>query len=206
MPSRDRTIRMTVEQARAAASTTPPLPAFTDEEIERRAADDPDAPLSTDAELAEAVREYAPGAPRRRPKQLLSLRIDADVVDAYRATGPGWQRRMHEILAAGAPGVTGAARVVSGQSSFEALQFQSLHERVLRIEQQIGGEKAHAGRQRPHTVRVADWSVVSGEKSRGGSKGGGRVVGSKPGGQVAAKHRAKSPGGVLSPGKAPRKP
>ena len=37
-------------------------------------------------------------------KELISLRIDQDVVAAYRATGPGWQARMNEALRAGLRG------------------------------------------------------------------------------------------------------
>lgn len=105
MPTRSQTIRMTLEQARAAAAGIPSPATSSDEEIERRAKSDPDAPLATDEQLAGAEREYRAGATRLRPKQLLSLRIDADVVEAYRATGPGWQGRMHAAIVAGAPRV-----------------------------------------------------------------------------------------------------
>ncbi|MEH3147429.1 MAG: BrnA antitoxin family protein [Methylobacterium frigidaeris] len=30
---------------------------------------------------------------------LLSLRLDPDVVEAFKATGPGWQTRINEVLA-----------------------------------------------------------------------------------------------------------
>jgi uncharacterized protein (DUF4415 family) len=37
--------------------------------------------------------------PAKRPaKQMVTLRIKPSVVDAYRATGPGWQTRMTEVL------------------------------------------------------------------------------------------------------------
>jgi uncharacterized protein (DUF4415 family) len=39
-------------------------------------------------------------APTKRPN---SLRVDADVLAAYRATGKGWQARMNATLAAHAP-------------------------------------------------------------------------------------------------------
>lgn len=74
-----------------------------------------DNPPLTDAEIAELrpVQEvpevYAllpkrgPGRPRRPDAKVnLTLRIDPGLLDAYRATGPGWQVRMHEALAAGA--------------------------------------------------------------------------------------------------------
>lgn len=36
------------------------------------------------------------------PKARISLRIDTDVIAAYRATGSGWQTRINEALARGA--------------------------------------------------------------------------------------------------------
>jgi len=45
------------------------------------------------------------GKPRGRPKgsatsekSLVSLRLDNDVLERFRASGPGWQRRVNEIL------------------------------------------------------------------------------------------------------------
>jgi hypothetical protein len=32
------------------------------------------------------------------PRQLLSIRLPADVIDRWKATGPGWQTRMAERL------------------------------------------------------------------------------------------------------------
>jgi uncharacterized protein (DUF4415 family) len=36
--------------------------------------------------------------PSDHPKQALKLRIDADVVEYFRATGPGWQTRINDTL------------------------------------------------------------------------------------------------------------
>jgi uncharacterized protein (DUF4415 family) len=36
--------------------------------------------------------------PSENPKQALKLRIDADVVEYFRATGPGWQTRINAAL------------------------------------------------------------------------------------------------------------
>jgi uncharacterized protein (DUF4415 family) len=51
-------------------------------------------------ETAEAVRRYrGQRGPQKGPtKELISLRVDRDVVAAYRATGPGWQNRAGEAL------------------------------------------------------------------------------------------------------------
>jgi len=39
------------------------------------------------------------GRPRSaNPRRLISLRLPADVVERWRATGPGWQTRMAERL------------------------------------------------------------------------------------------------------------
>ena len=39
------------------------------------------------------------GRPRiERPKEAIKLRIDADVVEAFRKTGPGWQTRINLML------------------------------------------------------------------------------------------------------------
>lgn len=50
-------------------------------------------------ETAEAVRYRGQRGPQKSPtKELISLRVDRDVVAAYRATGPGWQNRAGEAL------------------------------------------------------------------------------------------------------------
>ena len=51
-------------------------------------------------ETAAAARRYrGQRGPQKSPtKELVSLRIDRDVVAAYRATGPGWQKRAGEAL------------------------------------------------------------------------------------------------------------
>lgn len=36
------------------------------------------------------------------PRKLISLRLPAEVLERWRATGPGWQTRMAERLSAGA--------------------------------------------------------------------------------------------------------
>lgn len=42
--------------------------------------------------------------PQKNPtKELITLRLDREVIAAYRATGPGWQGRMNEALKVRAP-------------------------------------------------------------------------------------------------------
>jgi uncharacterized protein (DUF4415 family) len=93
---------------------TPKLRALTDEEeerIQKGIAEDPDNPEWTEEdfknarpfaevfpELAESIRR-ARGRPAvERPKQQISLRLDPDVIDAFKATGKGWQSRINDAL------------------------------------------------------------------------------------------------------------
>ncbi len=56
-------------------------------------------PELTDDMLALAVVKRG-GRPRsEHPRQLISLRLPAEVIARWRATGPGWQTRMAERLA-----------------------------------------------------------------------------------------------------------
>ena len=38
--------------------------------------------------------------PVEAPKKLVSLRLDADVIEALEASGPGWRQRINDILKA----------------------------------------------------------------------------------------------------------
>lgn len=67
--------------------------------------DPDDAPALDDAWFAEAD-QYDQGTLVRKggrpkathPKQMVTLRLDADVVECFRNSGPGWQTRMNEAL------------------------------------------------------------------------------------------------------------
>lgn len=66
--------------------------------------DPDDAPELTDA-FFEVADEYVgerlvrPGRPRTTsPKQALTVRYDAEVIEAFKATGKGWQTRMNAAL------------------------------------------------------------------------------------------------------------
>lgn len=83
------------------------LDATTDEEIARQIAEDPDtAPELTDewfdkAELRVGDRLIRRGRgrpPLDSPKKLVSLRLDQDVIERFRAGGPGWQSRINAAL------------------------------------------------------------------------------------------------------------
>lgn len=90
------------------------IPMVSDEDearIQQQIADDPDAPEASDDELAqakpfaEAFPQFAEALTKARgrppvdiPKQQISLRLDPDVIAAYKRTGKGWQGRINEIL------------------------------------------------------------------------------------------------------------
>lgn len=57
---------------------------------------DPDALPFTDAEYAQARRMGRPPLPVTKPT--LNMRIDADVLEALRASGRGWQTKVNAIL------------------------------------------------------------------------------------------------------------
>jgi len=81
----------------------------------RRVVDPENPPLTAEdfAQMRPALDVMPPAAaaayrrsrgPQRTPtKRAISLRVDPDVLEAYRATGKGWQARMHDTLAAHAP-------------------------------------------------------------------------------------------------------
>lgn len=49
--------------------------------------------------LAEKMRKAAGGRPKsERPKVAVSLRLDPEVIEAFKAAGPGWQSRMNQAL------------------------------------------------------------------------------------------------------------
>ena len=88
---------ITMEQARALSRSVAPIPRRipTDAALQAQVDADPDlAPLQTTDQLNAAV--LVPGPTRT----LVSLCVDNDVLESYRATGKGWQTRMHAVLAA----------------------------------------------------------------------------------------------------------
>jgi uncharacterized protein (DUF4415 family) len=81
----------------------PPITDAEEARIQALIASDPDAPEITDEQIAkrmtfsEMMRRV--GRPRvPHPKQQVSVRLDADVLEKLRATGPGWQARMNAAL------------------------------------------------------------------------------------------------------------
>ncbi len=83
------------------------LDATTDDDIARQIAEDPDtAPELNDEWFDKADLHYGETLLRRgrgrppvdAPKKLVSLRLDRDVIDRFRAGGPGWQSRINAAL------------------------------------------------------------------------------------------------------------
>jgi uncharacterized protein (DUF4415 family) len=84
-------------------------------EIQSGIARDPENPELTEDELARlrparevlppdllsalAKRRRGQRGPQKTPtKKLVTLRLDPDVLDHFRASGPGWQSRLNETL------------------------------------------------------------------------------------------------------------
>jgi len=64
--------------------------------IQRGIDQDPDNPEWTADDFAKARRGGRPKSVS--PKVLLSVRYDADIVEAFKATGDGYQARMNDAL------------------------------------------------------------------------------------------------------------
>jgi len=92
---------MTLREAKAAASQTDwqRLNNMTDEEITRAAETDTDN-LPLDDPFFETARHLSPSALLKEIKQQITLRIDADVLEWFRASGSGYQSRMNAVLKA----------------------------------------------------------------------------------------------------------
>jgi uncharacterized protein (DUF4415 family) len=69
----------------------------TDDDIRRAIAEDPDAAPELDDEWFAAARA---AAARTEGKQPISFRVDPDILEFFRAQGPGYQKRMHAVLRA----------------------------------------------------------------------------------------------------------
>ncbi len=102
------------ESKRVLGSNLGRLDATTDKEIARHMVED-DAPELTDEDFANAEvwdgntflghgRDFKNGKRKAgRPKgsgtkELVTLRIDRDILDRFRAGGPGWQTRLNDVL------------------------------------------------------------------------------------------------------------
>ena len=83
--------------------TKPRVPEITPEEEAQlariMAEGDPDDIFPTDEEI-EAARRRRGRPPLESPRQQISIRLEPEVIAKFKATGPGWQRRINDILKA----------------------------------------------------------------------------------------------------------
>lgn len=102
------------ERQRLALEKVRSLPELSDEEEARilaGALSDPDARPLTDEDLAqfrpayEVMPEFVAKVMRQRgrppaetPKKQVTLRLDQDVLDHFKSSGPGWQTRINDAL------------------------------------------------------------------------------------------------------------
>jgi len=95
---------MTARSKATKAAMPDALPPLTDEDGEVRELTAEDfknfRPTSDFPELAELFeRARGQRGPQKAPvKDRVGLRLDHDVVEHFRATGPGWQSRINDIL------------------------------------------------------------------------------------------------------------
>ena len=98
--SAKRTVKRTRSKAGSAAPKTDwaRLRAMTDRDIERAVRADPDAaPILTERWLRNAKLVMPI---ERRPKVAISLRVESEVIDWFKAQGGPYQSRMHAVLKA----------------------------------------------------------------------------------------------------------
>lgn len=82
----------------SARTLIPPTPEE-DAVITAAALSDPDAIPLTDEEWQAVVPFLQRGRPLKpHPKISTTIRLDADVLTALKATGPGWQTRVNETM------------------------------------------------------------------------------------------------------------
>ena len=96
-----------IAAARQKARNLPPLSDEEDAELTAAALSDPDNPPLTEKFWANAkpmsderlARYRGMRGPQRAPvKTATSIRLDADVVAHFKASGPGWQSRINQAL------------------------------------------------------------------------------------------------------------
>jgi uncharacterized protein (DUF4415 family) len=75
-------------------------PEWTDEDVRtaRRGADVLPAAFLRESDAATAARKGR-GPGKRPPRTMVSIRLEQELIAAYKASGPGWQGRMRDVLA-----------------------------------------------------------------------------------------------------------
>jgi uncharacterized protein (DUF4415 family) len=93
--SDETTVKRTLASKRRGRTDWARVDALTDEEIEAAVAADPDAAPNLDTEWFRGATLVIPGR-----KKAVSLRIDSDVLEWYKAQGGRYQSRMNAVLRA----------------------------------------------------------------------------------------------------------
>ena len=74
-------------------------PALTDDFFEQGEWKIGDQPVSAQAGVAALREALSRGRPKAQStKQALTVRYDAEIIEAFKATGKGWQTRMNDAL------------------------------------------------------------------------------------------------------------
>lgn len=92
--SEQRIVRRTLNTLRKGKTDWKRVGKLTDAEIERAVAEDPDAAPLLDEEWFKDAELVYPD------KQMISIRLDSDVLKHFRGTGPRWQTRINSVLKA----------------------------------------------------------------------------------------------------------
>ena len=88
---------MSAKRAKSASVFVDPddAPEWTEDQLDR-------AEVAVSGEVvrsAQGTLTKRPGRPRlASPKQVVSLRLEPDVIAAFKGTGAGWQKRMGDVL------------------------------------------------------------------------------------------------------------
>jgi uncharacterized protein (DUF4415 family) len=93
--SEERIVRRSATSAGPNKTDWKRVDALTDEDIERAIREDPDAAPLLDEDWFARARVVMPPA-----KEVISIRVDKDVLNFFRRIGPGYQTRMNAVLRA----------------------------------------------------------------------------------------------------------
>jgi uncharacterized protein (DUF4415 family) len=102
-------------------------------------------PELTDDMLARAKVNRGGRPLSSNPRKLLSIRLPADVIERWKATGPGWQTRMADALASGPRG--DAVRAVRRKAASNGVnEPQPVYAATPRSSQRTAAKKKPAKR------------------------------------------------------------
>jgi uncharacterized protein (DUF4415 family) len=93
--SKKHIVRLSASQVGGGSTDWTRVDALTDADIEKAFAEDPDAPPLLDEEWFRTAEVFLPV-----PKAPISIRLNRDVLDWFKAQGPGYQSRINAVLTA----------------------------------------------------------------------------------------------------------